>query len=174
MKVTQVDKYARNERAWRDFAQFKYFASTALFTNGNPILVFAAATLGHHALEMYLKAALICEGLTVFDPKKIKGVSPALGLKASDCAWGHGLVKLAEKFAARRPDFDLKEVMSIAGYWTHKMPMTVKQGFALFDPFFSELRYPQELKDLEGVGEHEKIVLDELVGRLQSFLSKIP
>lgn len=51
------------------------------------------------------------------------------------------------------------------------MPMTVKQGFILFDPFFSELRYPQELKDLEGVGEHEKIVLDELVVRLQPFLS---
>jgi hypothetical protein len=52
MKVTQVDKYARDGRAWRDFAEFDYSASTALFTSGNPILIFAAATLGHHALEI--------------------------------------------------------------------------------------------------------------------------
>jgi hypothetical protein len=45
---------------------------------------------------------------------------------------------------------------------------------ATFDPFFSELRYPQELRNLkEGVGEQEKLVLDELVARLKPFLSRI-
>jgi len=53
------------------------------------------------------------------------------------------------------------------------MPMTMRAGFALFDPFFSELRYPQELKKLGGVGEDEKLVLDVLVARLQPFLSKV-
>jgi hypothetical protein len=44
------------------------------------------------------------------------------------------------------------------------MPMTIEAGLALFDPFFSELRYPQEFRKLGGVGEDGKVVLDELVG----------
>ena len=46
------------------------------------------------------------------------------------------------------------------------MPMTVEAGFALFDPFFSELRYPQDLKKC-GVSQDHKVVLDVLVARLR-------
>jgi hypothetical protein len=35
-----------------------------LFSTRNPFMYFAAATLGHHALEMFLKAALIATGMT--------------------------------------------------------------------------------------------------------------
>jgi hypothetical protein len=48
-----------------------------------------------------------------------------------------------------------------------------EQGFALFDPFFSELRYPQELKTMGGVGEDDKLPLEELVEKLDPFLEKI-
>ncbi|MGA8431618.1 MAG: hypothetical protein WB729_17475 [Candidatus Sulfotelmatobacter sp.] len=51
--------------------------------------------------------------------------------------------------------------------------MTVESGLALFDQFFYELRYPQELKEMEGLGDDEKFLRDELVVRLQPFLSKI-
>jgi hypothetical protein len=50
---------------------------------------------------------------------------------------------------------------------------TIEQGFELFDPFFSELRYPQELKTMGGVGEDDKLVLSELVKSLEPFLEKI-
>jgi hypothetical protein len=43
----------------------------------------------------------------------------------------------------------------------------------LFDPFFSELRYPQELKTMGGVGEDDKLPLEELVEKLDPFLEKI-
>ena len=52
------------------------------------------------------------------------------------------------------------------------MPMNLEAGFARFNPFFSELPCPQELKKLGGVGEDEKFILDELVSRLQRFLSR--
>jgi hypothetical protein len=51
--------------------------------------------------------------------------------------------------------------------------MTLPDGFALFDPFFSELSYPQDLKRLGGVGEDEEFVLDVLLARLQPFVGKI-
>jgi len=50
---------------------------------------------------MHLKAALICEGCTVFDPKKINDLDKSVKLKPSDCAWGHNLVKLARQLAKR-------------------------------------------------------------------------
>jgi hypothetical protein len=50
--------------------------------------------------------------------------------------------------------------------------LTVEQGFEMFNPFFSELRYPQELT-VGGVGEDDIIPLDELVKRLEPFLAKI-
>jgi hypothetical protein len=52
------------------------------------------------------------------------------------------------------------------------MPMTVEAGFAQFDPFFSELRCPQELKTFGGVSYDEKLVLDELVLRRQPVVDK--
>src|SRR5580704_7319099 len=132
--MLNLDKYARVARAWRDWAKINCVASQHLFFSGNPILYFPAATLGHHALEMYLKAALITQGMTVFNPDQIKLLDVAVELKRDDCIWGHSLVGLAEELAKKHPDFDLKEPMQCSG------SRTVRQAFAVFDPFFSELR----------------------------------
>lgn len=177
-KTLQLDKYARDPRAWRDWGRHNYMASKYLFESHNMMLVFAAATLGHHALEMFLKAALICEGLTVFNPRKLNNLDPAVKLDVKDCAWDHNLVALARELAGRRPDFDLKQPMIFLMPWhvpTQAMCVnpTIEQGFELFDPFFSELRYPQELKTMGGVGEDDKLPLEELVEKLQPFLEKI-
>lgn len=171
-QTVKPDKYAQDPKAWRDFAKFNYAASTYLFQSHNPFLIFAAATLGHHALEMYLKAALICEGCTAFDPKKIKYLDPSFTLKKADCVWGHDLVVLARQLAARRPDFKLSDHMNSLMPWHHSGVPSVERGFEVFNPFFTELRYPQELT-MGGVGEDDKLPLDELVARLQPFLAKI-
>ncbi len=174
MKSPQLDKYARDSRAWTACAEINYTASVHLFSSGNLFLRFTAATLGHHALEMYLKSALVCEGMTVFNPVIVKSLDPGVALTRSNCAWGHCLVDLATRLSEKRPDFNLRAEMNIPECRTLLMPMTLEAGFALFDPFFSELRYPQELKKVGGVGQDEKFVLDELVLRLQPFLNKVP
>jgi hypothetical protein len=171
-KSLALDKYARDPKAWKAFADHNYAASIYLFESHNPFLIFNAATLGHHCLEMYLKAALICEGCAVFDPKKIRHLDKSIKLQPSDCAWGHDLVVLARQLAARRPDFDLSEKMSLLLPWHCSGVPTVEKGFEVFNPFFSELRYPQELT-MGGVGEDDKLPLQELVTRLEPFLSKI-
>jgi hypothetical protein len=141
-KTVKPDKYAQDARAWRDFAKFNLSASMYLFESHDPFKIFAAATLGHHALEMYLKAALICEGW----------------LLAADCAWGHDLVTLARQLAAKRADFDLAKPMMFLWPW-HSGASTVERGFEVFNPFFSELRYPQQLT-MGGVGEDDKLTLN--------------
>ena len=73
----------------------------------------------------------------------------------------------------RRPEFDLSAQMNVPGCVVLEMPMTIGDALAMFDPFFSELRYPQELRKMEGVGEEEKLVLDELIARLKPFLSNV-
>src|SRR5271157_308114 len=116
-KSLALDKYARDPKAWKAFADHNYAASIYLFESHNPFLIFNAATLGHHCLEMYLKATLICEGATVFDPTKIKHLDKSVKLQPSDCAWGHDLVGLARQLAAKRRDFDLSEQMSTLLPW---------------------------------------------------------
>jgi hypothetical protein len=117
---------------------------------------------------MYLKAALICEGLAVCEPRQ----ASMLGLIADDCAWGHGLVGLARQLTSRRKDFDLAASLDLPDCPGVTMPKTLLAGLELFDPFFSELRYPQKLKKLEGVGQEEKLVLDRLVALLIPFATK--
>lgn len=171
-KSLALDKYARDPKAWKTFADHNYAASIYLFESHNPFLIFNAATLGHHCLEMYLKAALICEDCAVFDSKMIRHLDQSIKLQPSDCAWGHDLVVLARQLAARRPDFDLAEEMSLLLPLHCSGVPTVEKGFEVFNPFFSELRYPQELT-MGGVGEDDKLPLQELVARLEPFLSKI-
>lgn len=174
-KTTKLDKYAQDPKAWKTFADHNYAASIYLFDSHRPILIFNAATLGHACLEMYLKAALISEGCTAFDPKKVKYLDKSVKLQPSDCAWGHDLVALAKQLAARRTDFDLSEPMpSLLPWrlWNHKGKAIVERGFEVFNPFFSELRYPQALT-IGGVGEDDKLPLKELVARLEPFLAKI-
>jgi hypothetical protein len=100
MQSPQLDKYAKDARAWQDCAKINYTASAHLFGSCSLFLYFTAATLGHHALEMYLKSALICEGMTVFNPVILKSLDPGLELTRSDCAWGHNLVALAARGAS--------------------------------------------------------------------------
>jgi hypothetical protein len=170
--MLNLDKYARVARAWRDWEKINCVASQHLFFSGNPFLYFPAATLGHHALEMYLKAALICEGMTVFDANIVGKLHSSVGLKASDCVWGHNLAALATQLATRRTDFDLSDELNIPCV-ALKMPMKLLTAFELFDPFFSEIRYPTELKKFEGLTEEEGRVLDALVSRLLPFLNTV-
>jgi hypothetical protein len=163
----KLDKYARDFRLWRDWAAINYAAATKLFETDDAFLLFPAATLGHHALEMYLKSALIANGMTVFDPTKIKLLEPEINLTAGSCAWGHGLVELAQQLEKLSPNFNLSKDMDFVGYVTLKEPMTVKEGLQIFEPFFSELRYPRELKQVAGIGFEEKFLLDALVGELR-------
>ena len=172
-QTVKPDKYARNAQRWKESADIAYRAATRLFETRDLLLLFPAATLGHHALEMYLKAALICEGCTIFDPKKLKYLDPSITLRKADWAWGHDLVALARQLAAKRSDFDLTARMTFLLPWHHTGVPTVEKGFEVFNPFFAELRYPQELSKLGGVGEDDKLPLDELVARLQPFLAKI-
>jgi hypothetical protein len=106
---------------------------------------------------MYLKSALICEGMTVFNPVILKSLNPGYELTRSNCAWGHCLVDLATRLSEKRSDFDLQGEMNIRECRVLPMPMTIEAGFALFDPFFSELRYPQELKKLGGCGPRREV-----------------
>jgi hypothetical protein len=169
MNTLQLDKYAKDARTWRDFATMEYTASIALFRSGNPFVFFAAATLGHHSLEMYLKAALINTGMTIFNPARVKFLSPGTALAQADCAWGHVLVDLADALALRRNEFDLTEKLDLPQLLTISTPKTVREGLELFDPFFSELRYPQALNNVQGIGDEEQFVLDRLVAILDPF-----
>src|SRR5260370_26982018 len=101
-------------------------------------------------------------GMTVFDPRKVGSVDPAVNLAAADCAWGHDLVALAQQLAVRSPALDLSKPMAFVGYVTLREPMTVEEGLNIFDPFFSELRYPQEMKQVDGLGPEHKLLLDSL------------
>jgi hypothetical protein len=171
-KRIKLDKYAGDARAWKTFAGIAYTAAAHLFESANLLLIFPAATLGHHALEMYLKAALICEGCSVFNPRDVRYLDPPGTLLAADCAWGHDLVVLARQLATKRPDFDLTEPMMSLMPWHDRGVPSVERGFEVFNPFFSELRYPQELT-MGGVGQDDKLPLDELVACLQPFLEQI-
>lgn len=107
--------------------------------------------------------------MTAFDPKKIKSLDPSVGLKSDDYGWGHYLVALARMLALMRPDFDLSAEIHLRTS-ALRMPMTVEQGFELFNPFFFELRYPQELKSIAGFGEDEGCVLEELACQIEPFI----
>jgi len=75
-------------------AEITYAGAYTLFHTKNPFLWFPAAILGHQALEMYLKAALIRQGHTV----------------APQDVWGHDLPKLAEQLAASVTTFPLEMI----------------------------------------------------------------
>ena len=175
VQLIQLDKYARDARTWRDAARFNYTGAQTLFRSENNIVTcIPAATLAHLALEMFLKAALIVEGMTVFNPRDLDRLDPSVGLTKQDCVWGHQLVGHAKLLALKRPDFDLSDTSKIPFYFPHEGPMTIEAGFAVFDPFFFELRYPQELADLHGVGPDDVLMLDSLVDALGPFLKTIP
>jgi hypothetical protein len=165
----QLDNYARDAKTWLIYAQINYDGARELFTHRRGItLCFPAATLGHHALEALLKTALIRAGMTVFDPSKLKRLDPAATLTEADCAWGHQLVALAKLLTSKRPDFDLTKYLDFVAF-PRETPMKIETGLAVFDPFFWELRYPQQLRDLDGIGPDDVRLLDALVAEVMPF-----
>lgn len=132
----QGDKYAGDARTWFLWAEASYSGAHKLFHSGDALLLFPAAILGHHALEMYLKAALI-----------------KLGHKVGGDIWGHRLRSLAARIAKEVPEF----------------PKEIRAGLKVFDDYFAELRYPGEVRKVEGLGEAEADLLDELVNKLRPY-----
>jgi hypothetical protein len=62
-KPIYIDKYARDAGHWRTRATIAYEAARILFTHEKALMLcFEAAPVAHHALEMFLKTALINEG----------------------------------------------------------------------------------------------------------------
>jgi len=78
----QKDKYTNSPDTWCEHGEIFGRAARELFASGNPFFYFPAALVGHQALEMLLKAALLRQGLKIQD------------------VWGHDLVELANKLTA--------------------------------------------------------------------------
>ena len=127
------DKYANNADAWLANGHIFSRAAKLLFEQNDPFLYFPAAMLGHQALEMLLKAALIRNGFTV----------------APEEVWGHKLVDLAKK-------------LNVSGRVS--LPDLFFEVAKKFDDFFSDLRYPQEIKKVEELGADDGWHLDWAVG----------
>jgi hypothetical protein len=51
--------------------------------------------------------------------------------------------------------------------------MSLERGFAVFDPFFFELRYPGELVDMDCVGPDDVLMFQCLVDAIKPFLKSI-
>jgi hypothetical protein len=134
------------------------------------MLCFEGASVAHHALEMFLKAALINEGYTIFNPNKVAQLGPATKLDRRDCAWNHNLVFLAKLLSAKRRELDLSAELIVPYYVSIRGPLTIESAFGMFDPFFFELRYPGELEQLDGIGPDDVRVLDALVNVLAPFV----
>ncbi len=173
--MIHLDKYARDASAWRDRAAIAYDAARILFTHENALMMcFEAAPVAHHALEMFLKAALINEGYTIFNPNKLSQLDPSEKLDEAHCAWNHNLVDLARALSARRSEFDLSAELIVRWYvHVREGVLTVESAFAMFDPFFFELRYPQTLDELDGIGPDDVRVLDSLVKILSPFVGNV-
>ena len=173
-KTVHIDKYARDAGHWRSRATIAYEAALILFTHENALMLcFEAAPVAHHALEMFLKTALINNGYTIFNPDKVGQLDPSVKLDKTDCAWAHNLVNLAKLLATKRPEFDLSAGLTVPWYVPIRGPLTIESAFAMFDPFFFELRYPGELEELDGIGPDDVRVLDALVEVLAPFVGSI-
>jgi hypothetical protein len=168
-----LDKYARDAPAWASWAKINFQASMVLFERGGPHHLFPAATLGHHALEMHLKAALINAGMTIFNPQNVRQIDPAIGLAEADCAWGHVVGDLAMLLATKRPDFDLSFQLD-GPTLVQERPIRLLKAIEHFDPFFSELRYPREKNKIDAVGSDDGWLLAMVVEHLEPFSNKVP
>jgi HEPN domain-containing protein len=155
-----IDKYAQDAREWRMAAENTLQAAMLLFNLNNPFVWFSAAILGHHALEMLLKSALIREGCTVAPGKPEEGF-----------VWGHDLQRLANLLASKRQDFSLK----ISPRWEIPL-LSCPTYLARYDVFFNELRYPNASPNVDslGPGRDEAELLAELMGGIRPFAFPLP
>jgi HEPN domain-containing protein len=70
--------------------------------------------------------------------------------------WGHDLVGLASQISTKVPNF----------------PIEITRDLQTFTDYFNELRYPANLKNVEGLGEGEGYLLDRLVQVLRPYAEK--
>jgi HEPN domain-containing protein len=89
---TPISDFSADALTWLQWAEQTYAGAHVLFNDGNPFLWFSAATLGHQALETFLKAALIKTGRRI---------------DKSD-VWGHDLVGLARELEMTGVAFPLR------------------------------------------------------------------
>jgi HEPN domain-containing protein len=148
--MPEIDKYTQDAQEWRMAAEHTFEAATLLFNLNNPYVWFSATLLGHHALEMLLKSALLREGCKI----------------AKGDVWGHNLEKLAKLLASKRQDFSLKISFH------PEMPLLSRKTYlARYDVFFDELRYPNATPNVDslGPGRAEAELLAELMDGIRPF-----
>lgn len=136
-------------------AERTFQAATLLFDLNIPLVWFSAALLGHHALEMLIKSALIREGCPVEKGKTEDGF-----------VWGHDLGKLVKLLASKRQDFSLQ----ISSH--PEIPLlSCTTYLARYDTFFNELRYPNASPNVDslGPGRDEAELLAELMDGIRPF-----
>ena len=126
----------------------------------NPFVWLSATMLGHHALEMLLKSALIREGCLV-----------AKGNPEDGFVWGHNLQKLAELLISKRPDFSPE-----VGPHPEIILLSCATYLARYDAIFNELRYPGASHSIDslGPGDDEAELLAELIDRIRPFAFPFP
>lgn len=100
---SHVDKYSKDAQHWKLAAEFTYSGAVELFRSRNAVVLFPAAILGHHALELLLKSALIRAGHVV----------------GKGDIWGHVLVDLAQKLAKEVSGFPNHIMPDLALFDTH-------------------------------------------------------
>lgn len=154
--MASIDEHTRDAREWRLAAERTFRAAIFLFElDSRPFLWFSAALLGHHALEMLIKSALIREGFPVEKGKTKEGF-----------VWGHNLEELAKLLASKQKDFSPQ-------IRTHReIPLISRTTYlARYDTFFDELRYPSSSPNVDslGSGRDEADLLAELMNRIRPF-----
>jgi HEPN domain-containing protein len=88
---TPVSDFSADAVTWCQWAEQTYAGAHHLFNDGNTFFWFSVATLGHQALETFLKAALIKTGRRI-DKADV---------------WGHDLVALARELEKTGVTFPL-------------------------------------------------------------------
>ncbi len=126
-----IDPEENDSKSWRVNAEHTLSASFYLFEHDSQfIFSFPASLLGHHALEMLLKSALIEAGQTI----------------RKGHVWGHVLRDLAEDLAKHRSDFD-----KVLGQPLHAISAkTMCEYLDYFDSYFKEFRYPKAPNRVQG------------------------
>jgi HEPN domain-containing protein len=152
--MPKLDFYLSTDaESWLGWAESTFEAARLLFQSNRSQVLFPAVVLGHLALEMYLKAALIAHGhRVVFSQRGVKG-----GRKNPTDVWGHELPDLADKLSA--------EV---------QLSAEVKDGLREFHNYFAEVRYPQILVNAGGIGKREGKLLEKVVRTLRPLAKKRP
>ena len=141
----ESDEFANDGLIWREYAQVTYSVAIQLFKSRQPLHLFPAGVLGHHALEQLLKSALIEVGYTITSEEH------------KDSVWGHNLVALGLKLADRDTSFPIVDL---------------RLQLSIFDSYFY-LRSPGYLKG-EGIGEEEAETLTSLIQEIGRFATPLP